>query len=131
MWNTILCNVFLRNMRIAQASDPETSLGRRATHASLSEAEKYLAAKGQNAYMELAVKATWAGSCLTIRQAGNTLLRSFLSTLGQNDQSSERWSENHIFDGARLHKTKIEFEIELDWLWHWFGMRARAVVHNF
>ena len=57
MWNTILCNVFLRNMRIAKASDPETSLGRRATHASLSEAEKYLAAKGQNAYMELAVKA--------------------------------------------------------------------------
>ena len=42
-------------MRIAKASDPETSLGRRATHASLSEAEKYLAAKGQNAYMELAV----------------------------------------------------------------------------
>ena len=35
MWNTILCNVFLRNMRIAKASDPETSLGRRATHASL------------------------------------------------------------------------------------------------
>ena len=60
MWNTILCNVFVRNMRIAKASDPETSLGRRATHASLSQAEKYLAAKGQNAYMELAVKATCA-----------------------------------------------------------------------
>ena len=58
MWNTIFCNVFLRNMRIPKASGPETSLGRRAAHASLSEADKYLAAKVQNAYMSLVVNAS-------------------------------------------------------------------------
>ena len=45
MWNTIFCNVFLRNMRIPKASGPETSLGRRAAHASLSEADSVAAAQ--------------------------------------------------------------------------------------